>query len=333
MRKRLKALLVKILNASPFLHGTAVVLLGYLEYAKQKRFFGGDCVVCASAFVSTGDYYFSGLHMRQWAARNHIDDWIFLSLDAVTDSITKLFRVFDGRVAVIGTNKTWWKLVALSKFCAVHFNYWLISFDERGLMDMSALSPLLGYKGMNILDVYLLAMNLPEGITPETPEFDRDPEKIDALFAQTGAVPGKTVLIAPYATTSVGNPPPPEFWRRVVDALNARGYSVLTNCAGNERPLPDTQPLLIPYALSAPFLDAAGGFIGIRSGLCDIISTTMAKKIILHPYEAQNWPDGTSLAFTGLNRMGLCDDAIELEAAPKWGDWEAIAERILEQFE
>ena len=161
------------------------------------------------------------------------------------------------------------------------------------------------------------------------PVFDNDSAKVQALLKQIGGKPNKTVLIAPYATTSVLIPPPDDFWTTIVSTLQERGYTVVTNCSEKEVPLKGTSSILIPYAHIVPFLDTAGYFIGVRSGLCDIISTTKAKKIILHPYEAQNWPDGASLAFTGLNNMGLCDNAIELEATPNWNNVKELENRIL----
>ena len=82
-------------------------------------------------------------------------------------------------------------------------------------------------------------------------------------------------------------------------------------------------PALCRYAEIVPFLDRAGMFIGIRSGLCDIVATSRCRKIILHTYRAKWWPDGKSIAYTGLNHMGLCDDAIELETGAD-NDWETL---------
>ena len=45
----------------------------------------------------------------------------------------------------------------------------------------------------------------------------------------------------------------------------------------------------------------------------NIIAGAHCKKVILHTYEAKWWRDGMSIPYTGLNNMGLCDDAVELE--------------------
>jgi hypothetical protein len=317
---------------------TAIELVGYIEYAKLKRKYGAECVICACAWEGTGDYYFCGLYMSVWAQRHDIGSWILLCRDIYREEVARLFQSLDKRTLIPDSINDMYWMRFLSKFCDIDFSFFQYNCDEpaiaRGVMQMSPPGRLAGYRGLEMLDTYIYGgFDLPRGVTPEMPEFDYDANKINALFAKVRAMPGKTVLIAPYSASFYGYEPPAEFWMKIVDILQQRGYGVLTNCAGKEHPLPGTRPLLVPYALSVPFLNAAGGFIGIRSGLCDIISTTTAKKIILYPYEAQNWPDGTSLAFTGLNHMGLCDDAIELEATPKWGNWEAIAERMLEQFE
>ena len=46
--------------------------------------------------------------------------------------------------------------------------------------------------------------------------------------------------------------------------------------------------------------------------MCDIVAGAACKKIILHTFKARWWLDGRSIVYTGLNNMGLCDDAIEL---------------------
>ena len=43
-------------------------------------------------------------------------------------------------------------------------------------------------------------------------------------------------------------------------------------------------------------------------------SLPLPAKRLLFTYKAQFWPAGNSIAYTGLCNMGLCDDAVEIEA-------------------
>ncbi|MDR1533181.1 MAG: hypothetical protein LBS62_13550 [Clostridiales bacterium] len=342
MKKRLKAILkriaVKSVEPFPSLRNAVVELAGYIEYATLKRKFGVNCVIGACAWEGTGDYYICGMYANIWTNINYVNNLCFICKDKAKENIMALFPSMQVRTYIPERINNMYYLRFLAKFCGIDFHWFQYNSDDpkiaRGVMQQAPPGALSGYKGFEILDSFIYGgFSLPRDITPEIPQFDYDLNKIDALFAQVSAVQGKTVLIAPYSASLRGLEPPQEFWIQIVGTLQSRGYSMLTNCAGKEQPLPNTKPLLVPYALSVPFLNAAGGFIGIRSGLCDIISTTTAKKIILYPYEAIYWPDGMSLAFTGLNHMGLCDDAVELEFAPMWANMDEITKKVLEQFE
>lgn len=95
-------------------------------------------------------------------------------------------------------------------------------------------------------------------------------------------IKNRTIVIAPYAK-SVTNFSP-EFWLNLVMILRNQGYKrIYTNCAGDERPIIGTKKLEIPFEEMIAYLDIAGIFIGIRSGLCDLISQSRCKKIILYP--------------------------------------------------
>jgi hypothetical protein len=275
--------------------------------------------------------------MKQWVRINNVSDYKFICLDSAKQRIVELFDSNTGKTYIPDSINDYWYVRWLAVFCNIDF-YWLqYNSDDpdlaRGVIQQVPVGYLPGYKGLEIVDTFVYGgFNLPRDIKPEIPEFDADSKIIDELFEKTKAQFYKTVLISPFTSSLTESSPPSELWQIIINELINRGYSVLTNCAANEEPLPNAKPILVPYRHIVPFLDAAGGFIGLRSGLCDIISTTKAKKIILHPYEAKYWPDGTSLKFTGLNHMGLCDDAIEFEAAPAWGNWEQIASDILRVF-
>lgn len=88
------------------------------------------------------------------------------------------------------------------------------------------------------------------------------------------------ILIAPYSATS-GNVPN-NILIRIVNELRRKGYYLCTNVAPEERALHGTKGLFIPYSQIIDFVNKAGFFIGVRSGLCDIISSTTSKMIIFY---------------------------------------------------
>ncbi len=102
--------------------------------------------------------------------------------------------------------------------------------------------------------------------------------------------PGRSVILSPYAKSV------PELkvdvWARIVAHFQAKGYSCYTNVAGEERPLPGTRPICPAISEIQAAAEQAGVFVGLRSGLCDVIQTASCRKIALYPeyyYSGTQW--------------------------------------------
>lgn len=125
---------------------------------------------------------------------------------------------------------------------------------------------------------------------------------------ENGLVKGKTVILSPYANT-IANPSK-EFWILLVEKFKEKGYMVVTNSGGDKEPaIEGTKQVLIPFDITVPVVELCGTFIGLRSGLCDFIASAKAGKIIIYPDRI--YVNGPVIDFYGLNKMGLCDDALE----------------------
>lgn len=122
---------------------------------------------------------------------------------------------------------------------------------------------------------------------------------------------GISVLLSPYANTVTDVSA--TFWEHIAQECKKRGYQVFTNSIGESEPvIAGTEGIFIPFSEIIDFVEAAGCFIGVRSGLCDIISSAKAKKIILYP-EGKLFRACSTYDYFSLNQMGLCEDAVELE--------------------
>lgn len=125
---------------------------------------------------------------------------------------------------------------------------------------------------------------LPEDTVPVRPVFWEDykgPVKIN---------PGKSVILAPYAKSVTALKP--EIWERIVKECQDRGYACYTNIAGEEKTLPGTRGVSPSIAQIGPLVEKAGTFIGIRSGLCDVVRDAACRKIALYPdycYSNTKW--------------------------------------------
>ena len=101
---------------------------------------------------------------------------------------------------------------------------------------------------------------------------------------------GKSVIFAPYAKSVTALRP--EIWRRIVEYYLEKGYECYTNVVGGELPLPDTQAISPEISEVRSVVEYAGTFIGLRSGLCDILRTACGNKTALYPdyyYSDTKW--------------------------------------------
>lgn len=102
--------------------------------------------------------------------------------------------------------------------------------------------------------------------------------------------PGKAVVLSPYAK-SVANIPM-HCWDSIIEHYKAKDYQIFTNVVGTEAALPGTVRLDVSLAELRSVVEQAGIFIGLRSGLCDVIKETACKKIALYPdcyYSDTRW--------------------------------------------
>ncbi|GHU41419.1 hypothetical protein FACS1894111_03690 [Clostridia bacterium] len=76
---------------------------------------------------------------------------------------------------------------------------------------------------------------------------------------------------------------PPEFWEKIAADYSAKGYEIFTNAVGDELPICGTWLLNIPLSQMISAAEYAGTFIGIRSGLCDVLHSAKCHKTIVFP--------------------------------------------------
>ena len=101
---------------------------------------------------------------------------------------------------------------------------------------------------------------------------------------------GETAVLAPHAKSVL--PLPAELWTAIAADCRRRGLQVLTNTAGDEPPIPGTEAVSPPLNEMKSLVEQAGLFVGIRSGLCDVIRTADCRKIALYPdyyYSDTRW--------------------------------------------
>ena len=101
---------------------------------------------------------------------------------------------------------------------------------------------------------------------------------------------GKAVIFSPYAKSV---PTLPEsLWGQIVRYYKGKGYQCFTNVVGEEQALNGTLRISPAISQMQSVAEYAGTFIGIRSGLCDVLKYAECKKIALYPdyyYSDTRW--------------------------------------------
>lgn len=101
---------------------------------------------------------------------------------------------------------------------------------------------------------------------------------------------GNAVILSPYAKSVVTLPG--EYWDSVVRYYSKKGCQIYTNVTSEEKELPGTIRLEIKLSELRSVVERAGTFIGLRSGLCDVLGGADCRKIALYPdcfYRSTEW--------------------------------------------
>lgn len=88
-------------------------------------------------------------------------------------------------------------------------------------------------------------------------------------------------IFSPYAKSVTAIDP--KVWEEAVNYYTGAGYKCYTNAIGDEKPLDGTDAISPSLLEIRSVVERAGTFVGIRSGLCDILREANAKKIALYP--------------------------------------------------
>lgn len=110
------------------------------------------------------------------------------------------------------------------------------------------------------------------------------------VFSDNRLKLGKSVILSPYAKSVTALPM--ALWSELAQACSKAGYNVFTNALPTEQPIPGTIRICPMIEELKSAVEQAGIFIGLRSGLCDLLITAKAMKIALYPdynYSDTNW--------------------------------------------
>ena len=244
---------------------------------------------------ANGDVYMTASLLEEFKHENRLKKVVLVVIGKLGQKIAAMFDISD--VEVISQEEMD-SLAALTRVLGSGITRMIIVHPEQ--LYYNIFSNMECFKGLNFMDLMAHgAMGLKV----------KDFGALKVTDRPEYCLGDRDILLAPYANSLPCFPE--EFWEKLVLVLKSRNYHVYTNSNGDmEPPVKGTTALFLPIQNMAGAMEYSAGFIGIRNGLCDIVSKSRCKKIILYPDKAMGFADVRE--FYSLNGMGLCDDAEEI---------------------
>lgn len=303
---RLKEIKSLIRKKTPFIEDMYKVWNGERELRHIRNRYGEDTHIFLMR-GATGDTYLQLALIDNYIKERNISSYKIVSDSAGCEDLGLLFHEknliamngykvesIEKAYMLLGSKKL--NLTILFPWTySLYFNRCRIRMTER-------------FHFMDTYQYYVL--NLKEDMRIKIPQFRSLTQNSLEKLVPKGLVKGKTVIIAPeaHSITQLET----GLWNRIIDGLIQKGYAVIMNIGQNEGyHAPD---YFCAYEESVPLLEYAGFFIGLRSGLCDIISSAKCQKVIIYPAKISRADYGehrTEIEFCGLKKMHLVEERDE----------------------
>ncbi len=307
-----------------YLFYNQVIYRGQKKYEELSQIYP-DSLLALAPYQGTGDVFLAVAMLNKWQEMKKIPHIQTVVIGGANKRICSLFNIN----ALSISKKDMHALVRFCIFVGLDNSHTKILHHGSPKMQISIMDLCRNVKELNFFNMYLYGVyNTTNRNLYEQATFNNDKDAIHSIFEENHLIPGRTILIAPKNNTLP--PIKSSFWRKLVSTLKQMGYTVCTNVASpNEKPLKGTTALFVPYSQIVPFLDEAGHFLSIRSGLCDIVSSSNCDKVILYR-SGFKWNNKDSFDYFSLKEMGLCDNPTELCYTNKTLD--LLQQQIIEHY-
>lgn len=228
-----------------------------------------DCFKILCPFSALGDIYFAMSYLPYLMQKRNIKKCVIGVIGASCGQVVSLFGSYDIEVF---SQKDMDEIIQAALFTEDKDTF--IPHQDRPYV--VNLSRVLYVKPIPLETIYRCGVfGLPISTKPFRPIKLSQYNQLEQIEA------GKSVILSPYAKSVTALKK--EIWMQIIDFYQKKGFTCYTNIAGNELPLPGTHPISPAITEIQSVAERAGTFIGIRSGLCDVIREASCRKIALYP--------------------------------------------------
>jgi len=323
-RKRRQAFILTTLHLDEslpaFVRFIPHLLRGQITYRKLTGGNPGSTLFIAP-YAGTGDMYLIELFLQSFVERHAICDY---RLAVTSNACAQVARMMGESDVIVADQHALNSVISYGRLIRARPTSIVVLND--GWMGAPT-EWLRGYKGLNFEKMFRhTVFGLEDEIAPRIPVASATNEAVLKLFDEQGLVPGRTVVLSPYANT-LFHVPDAAFWGELAARCAERGLTVCTNCGPTEQPLAGTRAARFPLSLGPDLVETAGYFVGVRSGFCDVVSGTASRKVVLYDREGRFYK-GSFHEYFSLSAMGLGRNLREVEYGD--GDREDVVAEVME---
>lgn len=221
-------------------------------------------------FNALGDIYFMISYWPAFAKKRNVDQVVFCVPNPVLADVIHMFGDYPVEAYV----QKELDAMIQSAIYTQDENSFIAHQDRPYVVN---LAKALYIKKIPLEQIYCCGVYcLPVGTVPDKPNANLH------IYKDIASIPeSKAVIFSPYAksVTAIDH----KVWEEAVNHYNGAGYKCYTNVIGDEKPLDGTEAISPSLLEIRSVVERAGTFVGIRSGLCDILREAKAKKIALYP--------------------------------------------------
>ncbi|GAA4725985.1 hypothetical protein [Brevibacillus fulvus] len=284
------------------------VIQGHRYYKQIRKKYSQDHKIFVCPYTGTGDVYLVGLYFYQYLRQKNINEYVFVVVNQACKKVAQIFGIQNIEIMPF---KSVGKMIRARLFVD-ELDSLIILNDSWTAVYTNPIQWLRGHNGLNFNDMFRhFVFELPDDATFAFPQETAGEQEVLQIFEENGLTPGKTLVLSPYSNTLFELPQ--RLWEVIADHYREQGFSVCTNSSGpKEPPISGTTPVFFPLTQAKAFTDMAGYFIGVRSGLCDIVSQSSCKKVVFYEKDGVFFQSSTFDYFS-LKHMGLSEDVLEIE--------------------
>lgn len=260
--------------------------------------------------VYLGDIMIGLRYFREYLKKNNIQNYCIITTSGSCRKILKIYGLEEYLYTIeademnallqyfVFTDMLEGKAVVIS-----HFLPYTTKHSEVG-----------NYRGINFADEFRYGLyELDSSCQYEIPNAiyhsSENMNTVYQLFEQHNLQSKNTVILFPYAKSA--SLISENFWIQAVEILQKKGFSVCTNSSGSDEPaIPGTSAINCPLESLREFVENAGYMLALRSGVCDLLSSAKANKVIIYPDRFHG--PGTFRDYFSTKDMGFDENVKEI---------------------